>query len=55
MDLCANGHTEIVYEDVNRRGCSITCPVCELVDEMDILDAKITTLEERIYKMEETK
>ena len=53
MDLCANGHTEIVYADVSKRGRSSACPVCELFEEIDVMEAKIMTLEKQICSMEE--
>ena len=49
MNICSNGHEEIVYKWSK-------CPICELIEEHENeIQSIVDDLEERIEKLEEQK
>lgn len=46
MDICGDGHEEIVYD-------TLKCPLCETLDEMEELEKTITNLQVEIEVLED--
>lgn len=44
MNICADGHEEVIHE-------GMTCPVCEAQKETEEAEMKIADLEEEIEKL----
>ena len=46
MEICSNGHEEIVYDNSGKY--RFKCPMCELVEEIDDKDKEILTIKNEL-------